>query len=42
MRLYGLSPRGIKKVVNGTGWQGPSILPCGEGNQSSTGVACAS
>jgi hypothetical protein len=42
MRLYGLSRKGIARVVDGTGWQGPSILPCGNDNRTSTGIACAS
>lgn len=42
IRLYGLSKSGIKGLISGKGWQGPTILPCGEGNQTSQGVACAS
>jgi hypothetical protein len=41
MRLYGLSRSGVKGLISGKGWQGPTILPCGEGNQTSTGIACA-
>jgi hypothetical protein len=41
MRLYGLSAAGIKGLIDGTGWQGPSILPCGPGNQTTSGIPCA-
>jgi len=41
MRLYGLSQAGIKGLQDGTGWQGPTILPCGVGNETTTGIACA-
>ena len=41
MRLYGLSKAGVKGLLDGTGWRGPSIYPCGAGNQTSTGIACA-
>jgi hypothetical protein len=40
-RLYGLSASGIKGVISGSGWQAPAVLPCGTGNATSTGVACA-
>jgi hypothetical protein len=42
VRLYGLSKSGINGLISGDGWQGPTILPCGEGNQTATGIACAS
>lgn len=41
VRLYGLSQAGIRGVVAGTGWQGPTILACGGGNVTSQGTACA-
>lgn len=41
IRLYGLSRSGIAGVVNGTGWRGPTILPCGADNRTAQGVACA-
>ena len=41
MRLYGLSPKASRGVISGNGWQGPTILPCGEDNRTSTGIACA-
>ncbi|MBN8871054.1 MAG: DUF1254 domain-containing protein [Solirubrobacterales bacterium] len=41
MRLYGLSKAGIKGLQNGTGWNLPTILPCGPGNETSTGIVCA-
>ncbi|HMY26505.1 MAG TPA: DUF1254 domain-containing protein [Solirubrobacterales bacterium] len=41
VRLYGLSKQGIRNLYSGEGWQLPTILPCGVGNQTSTGVACA-
>jgi hypothetical protein len=42
MRLYGLSKKGIQDLYNGTGWQLPTILPCGNDNKTTTGIACAS
>ncbi len=41
MRLYGLSSKAVKGVLSGKGWQGPTILPCDEENQTSTGISCA-
>jgi len=41
VRLYGLSQAGINGATDGTGWQGPSILPCDDGTAASHGVACA-
>jgi hypothetical protein len=41
MRLYGLSKQGIQDLYNGTGWQLPTILPCGNDNKTSTGITCA-
>jgi len=41
-RLYGLSDKGIKGVVDGTGWHGPSLLPCAPDGSTTEGVACAS
>ena len=41
VRLYGLSQSAIKGVVAGSGWQGPTILPCGAGNVTAQGTACA-
>ncbi len=41
-RLYGLSAKGIAGVMDGTGWQGPTILPCGDDGRTATGIACAS
>ena len=41
VRLYGLSPSGIRGATDGTGWQGATILPCSSGNKTSQGVACA-
>ncbi len=41
VRLYGLSQQGIRGVASGTGWRGPTILPCGAGDATSQGVACA-
>ena len=40
IRLYGLSKKGIRNLYDGEGWQLPSILPCGVGNMTSTGIAC--
>ena len=40
MRLYGLSDKNIEGVTSGSGWQGPTILPCGAGDLTSTGIAC--
>lgn len=42
IRLYGLSQSGIRGAVDGTGWHGPTVLPCGPDNRTSQGVACAS
>lgn len=41
MRLYGLSKSGISGLLDGTGWQGPTILSCGNDNKTSTGISCA-
>ena len=41
VRLYGLSQSAIRGVAGGTGWQGPTILPCGAGDVTSQGTACA-
>ncbi len=41
MRLYGLSKKGIQNLYDGTGWQLPKILPCGNDNKTSTGIDCA-
>ena len=40
LRLYGLSDKAIKGVTDGSGWQGPAILPCGSDGKTSTGVTC--
>jgi hypothetical protein len=41
MRLYGLSKKGIRDLYQGTGWQLPSILPCGNDNKTPSGIDCA-
>jgi hypothetical protein len=42
LRLYGLSAAGIKGVVDGSGWQGPTVRPCLDSGKTADGVACAS
>jgi hypothetical protein len=42
IRLYGLSDKGIEGVVSGSGWHGPTLLPCANDGTTSAGVACAS
>jgi hypothetical protein len=41
MRLYGLSDSAIEGVVSGSGWHGPSLLPCADDGTTSAGIACA-
>lgn len=41
IRLYGLSDSGIQGVVSGTGWHGPSVLPCAADGTTPAGIACA-
>ncbi len=41
MRLYGLSRENVKGLLAGTGWQGPTILRCGNDNKAATGIPCA-
>ena len=41
IRLYGLSAKAIQDLYAGTGWQLPTILPCGNDNKTSTGIDCA-
>jgi len=41
MRLYGLSRENVKGLLDGTGWQGPTILRCGNDNKTATGIPCA-
>jgi hypothetical protein len=42
VRLYGLSASGVKGLISGSGWQGPTVLPCLADGKTRTGVACAS
>jgi hypothetical protein len=42
VRLYGLSASGIKGVVDGSGWQGPTVRPCLDSGKTADAVACAS
>ncbi len=42
VRLYGLSAAAIRGVVDGSGWQAPTVLPCLADNRTREGVACAS
>ena len=42
VRLYGLSDPVLKGIEDGSGWEPPTILPCGDDNRTSAGVACAS
>ena len=41
LRLYGLPKRALAGIADGTGWQPPAILPCGEDGATATGIACA-
>lgn len=42
VRLYGLSDTVLAGIEDGSGWQPPTVLPCGDDNRTSAGVACAS
>lgn len=41
LRLYGITPSKFDGVMSGSGWQGPTILPCGADGRTATGWACA-
>ena len=41
VRLYGLSDPVLKGIEDGSGWEPPTILPCGDDGKTSAGVACA-
>ncbi len=39
MRLY--KPINVPGILSGATWQPPTVLPCGTGDATSTGIACA-
>lgn len=42
MRLYGVPKAKLGGITDGTGWQSPSILPCGPDGTAAGGIPCAS